>query len=87
MTSRPHLVVPQRGDVPGIPDAEVRLTLWPVTERNYLQRMTIEVRGVRQEKWRRVSVHLTRAQLYDLVGELDERAGLMTDHTPGGTPV
>jgi len=94
MTGRPKVVIHQHQQVPGIQEAEANLILHAVTADNYTQRITIARRvfpadriPVQPTRWRYFDMFLTRAQLYDLVGELDERAALMTDHTTGGTPV
>ena len=93
MTGRPKVEVRQRR-MPGIQEAEVRLILHAVTAQNYTQRITVARRVIPADRippqptrWRYYDMYLTRDQVYDLVGELDERAGLMTNETPGGTPV
>jgi hypothetical protein len=77
--------------VPGIQEADACLIIDVVTG-DHLLPVTITRRGQKgragnDPQWRRLSISLTRDQLHDLVDELDERAALLTDHTPGGTPV
>jgi hypothetical protein len=70
--------------VPGTDGANVILTLHEITDRNFSQRVTIARRSPEQQRFRFHDFVATRDQLYDLVGELDERAGLLTDRTPRG---
>jgi hypothetical protein len=86
MTGRPRLEFHQLW-VPGTDGPGVILTLHKVDNRSFAQRISITRRTPEPAAFRhsgRLDFVATRAQLYDFVGELDERAGLMTDTTPRG---
>ena len=86
MTSRPRLEVHQLC-VPGTVGPGVDLTLHKIDERSFTQRISLTRLTPVPASFQhvdRIDFSATRAQLYDLVGELDERAGLMTWWTPGG---
>lgn len=78
---RPRIEIPQLW-VPGTDGAEVRLTIHAITERNFTQRITIARRALRQTGFRYHDIVLTRDQLHDVIGELDERTGIMTGEIP-----
>jgi len=95
VTALPRVVVVDQQEVPGVDGAEVTLTLHAITGDNFTQRITIARRCRVQarygtfawSKWRNNDIALTRAQVLELIDLLIDRVDLMTDHTPGGTPV
>jgi len=92
VTPLPRVDVVSQQRLPGTDGAEVKLTLHAITEENFSQRLTISRRcridrTTTWSKWRHNEIVLSRTQVLTLIDLLIDRVDLMTDHTPGGTPV
>lgn len=82
MTDFPRQVVHQV-NMSGTNGGAAYLVLHPITSTNSTQRITIARKSREQQNFRYFDILLTRDQMYDLVGMIDERAALLRHEIPG----